>query len=111
MAYPGLCSYPCHWQWVFAMIASFLLSQTFVPVMGNWLMKHHLSNKERSSGAFDRFKNKYAQHGCRLQGSGGVLTVLFVVLSIGAVILLFSTIGTELFPANDTGQTQVRLRL
>jgi multidrug efflux pump subunit AcrB len=95
----------------FAMIASFLLSQTFVPVMGNWLMKHHLSNKEKNAGAFDRFKNKYVQHGRRLQGRGGVLTVLFLVVSIGAVILLFNNIGTELFPANDTGQTQVRLRL
>ena len=95
----------------FAMIASFLLSQTFVPVMGNWLMKHHLSNKEKASGAFDRFKNKYAQNGRRLQGRGGLLTVLFLTVSIGAVILLFTTIGTELFPANDSGQTQVRLRL
>ncbi|AEW00349.1 acriflavin resistance protein [Niastella koreensis] len=95
----------------FAMIASFLLSQTFVPVMGNWLMKHHLNNKEKTSGAFDRFKNKYAQNGRRLQGSGGVLTVLFVVLSIAAVVGLFTATGTELFPASDTGQAQVRLRL
>jgi multidrug efflux pump subunit AcrB len=95
----------------FAMIASFLLSQTFVPVMGNWLMKHHLTNRERATGAFDRFKNKYAHYGSRLKGKGGLLTVLFVVLSVGAVILLFTTIGTELFPKTDTGQTQVRLRL
>lgn len=95
----------------FAMIASFLLSQTFVPVMGNWLMKHHLSNKEKTPGAFDRFKNKYAKYGSRLHGKGGLLTALFVGLSIGAVVLLFTCIGTELFPATDTGQTQVRLRL
>ncbi|OQP42790.1 acriflavin resistance protein [Niastella yeongjuensis] len=95
----------------FAMIASFLLSQTFVPVMGNWLMKHHLSNKEKTSGRFNRFKNKYAQYGRQLQGRGGVLSVLFLAVSVAAVILLFTTIGTELFPASDTGQTQVRLRL
>lgn len=96
----------------FAMIASFLLSQTFVPVMGNWLMKHHLdTTKKRSPVFFDRFKSRYVQYGARLQGRGGILTVLFIVLSIGAVLLLFSTIGTELFPKTDTGQTQVRLRL
>jgi multidrug efflux pump subunit AcrB len=95
----------------FAMIASFLLSQTFVPVMGNWLMKHHLSNKEKEYGGFERFKNKYAHYGRRLQGKGGILTALFVVVTVGAVIVLFTIIGTELFPATDTGQTQVRLRL
>jgi multidrug efflux pump subunit AcrB len=95
----------------FAMVASFLLSQTFVPVMGNWLMKHHLSNREKEPGAFDRFKNSYAHYGRRLQRGGGMLTLLFAVVTIGAVILLFTVIGTELFPKADTGQTQVRLRL
>ncbi|MBN8880318.1 MAG: efflux RND transporter permease subunit [Sphingobacteriales bacterium] len=95
----------------FAMIASFLLSQTFVPVMGNWLMKHHLSNKERSPGFFERFKSRYAQYSNWLQERGGMLTGIFIVLSVGAVVLLFTMIGTELFPKTDTGQTQVRLRL
>lgn len=95
----------------FAMIASFLLSQTFVPVMGNWLMKHHLSNREKTPGLFLRFKNKYGQYGRRLEGRGGILAGLFVVVSVGVVLLLFTVIGTELFPQADTGQTQVRLRL
>lgn len=95
----------------FAMLASFFLSQTFVPVMGNWLMKHHLANKGTAPGWFHRFKNKYRHYGDRLQNRGGILSVLYIVLSIGAVILLFSLIGTELFPKADTGQTQVRLRL
>ncbi|MGN6291308.1 MAG: efflux RND transporter permease subunit [Chitinophagaceae bacterium] len=95
----------------FAMIASFLLSQTFVPVMGNWLMKHHLSNKERSPGFFERFKSRYARYSNWLQERGGMLTGIFIVLSVGAVVLLFTMIGTALFPKTDTGQTQVRLRL
>jgi multidrug efflux pump subunit AcrB len=95
----------------FAMIASFLLSQTFVPVMGNWLMKHHLNTAKKTPGSFDRFKKRYVQYGGRMQGNGGILTVLFIALSVGAVMLLFSAIGTELFPKTDTGQTQVRLRL
>ncbi len=95
----------------FAMIASFLLSQTFVPVMGNWLMKHHLSNREKTPGLFHRFKNKYGQYGRRLEGRGGILALLFVVISVGLVLLLFTVIGTGLFPQADSGQTQVRLRL
>jgi multidrug efflux pump subunit AcrB len=95
----------------FAMVASFLLSQTFVPVMGNWLMKNHVNNNGRSSGWFVRFRNTYRQYGDRLKNKGGILSALYIVLSVGAVILLFSLIGTELFPKADTGQTQVRLRL
>ncbi|AXY74152.1 efflux RND transporter permease subunit [Paraflavitalea soli] len=95
----------------FAMVASFLLSQTFVPVMGNWIMKHHLSSREKVPGSFDRIRKSYTHYGSRLQRSGGLFTILLLVISLGAVVLLFSTIGTELFPQADTGQTQVRLRL
>lgn len=95
----------------FAMIASFLLSQTFVPVMGNWLMKHHLNASEKTNGWFARFKNSYVKQGSRMHGRGGLFTIAFVVLFIAAVMSLFTAIGTELFPKADTGQTQVRLRL
>ncbi|MEO6000646.1 MAG: efflux RND transporter permease subunit [Chitinophagaceae bacterium] len=97
----------------FAMIASFLLSQTFVPVAGNWLMKHHLSDKEKPSAntSFNRFKNRYVHYTERMKSGSGLLTVLFIAISTGLVVLLFSLIGTELFPKADTGQSQVRLRL
>ncbi|MEP7277617.1 MAG: efflux RND transporter permease subunit [Bacteroidota bacterium] len=97
----------------FAMIASFLLSQTFVPVVGNWLMKHHLSDNTKSSAntSFNRFRNRYIHFTSRLKSGKGFLSVLFVAVSIGLAVLLFSFIGTELFPKADTGQAQVRLRL
>ncbi len=97
----------------FAMIASFLLSQTFVPVVSNWLMKHHLTEKEKAvpNSFFNRMKARYVKSGQLIKMSGGVLTILFVAVSVGLIILLFSMTGTELFPKTDTGQTQVRLRL
>lgn len=97
----------------FAMIASFFLSQTFVPVVSNWLMKHSLSEKEKSSSGslFNRFKNNYVNYSRRIKTGGGIITALFIVVSAGLIGLLFSAIGTELFPKADTGQSQVRLRL
>ena len=97
----------------FAMIASFILSQTFVPVVSNWLMKHHLSDKELtpSNTFFNKLKNKYAGRGQRIKANGGIITLLFVLISVGLIVLLYSLIGTELFPKTDTGQAQVRLRL
>lgn len=97
----------------FAMIASFILSQTFVPVVSNWIMKHHLSEKEKSnsSSRFNKMKGRYTKWNERITTSRGFITALFTVVSIGLVVLFFSLTGTELFPKADTGQAVVRLRL
>lgn len=94
----------------FAMIASFILSQTFVPVMSNWLMKEHL-NKANTNNRFDRIKANYNSRIGKLSKKTGRLTLLFSTVSIGLVIIFFVSIGTELFPSVDTGQTQIRLKL
>ena len=95
----------------YAMIASFLLSQTFVPVLSNWLMKSHLNHKYKNQGFLERVKGKYINYGERLQGKGRLIASFLILLSIGAVVFIFALIGTELFPKTDTGQSQVRLRL
>ena len=94
----------------FAMIASFLLSQTFVPVVSNWLLKYPLTHKESDSW-FNRFKNGYAKAGSDIRTGAGVISFLFITISIGLIALLSPFTGTALFPKTDTGQTQVRLRL
>lgn len=44
----------------FSMLVSFLMSQTFVPVMANWMMKNkHQEVDTHKVGAFDRFKVKF----------------------------------------------------
>lgn len=93
----------------FAMIASFLLSQTFVPVVSNWLLKEHAAKGEHRF--FEKIKTAYAQRGGQLAAGAGWITTLFLAVSAGLVILLFVFTGTELFPPSDSGQTQVRLRM
>ncbi|WP_143306591.1 efflux RND transporter permease subunit [Chitinophaga vietnamensis] len=96
----------------FAMIASFILSQTFVPVVSNWLFKESLQEQERKErGFFDKIKQRYVSAGERRQSSFRLDTVLFLLVSAGLVVLLFISTGTELFPQTDSGQAQVRLRL
>lgn len=94
----------------FAMIASFLLSQTFVPVVSNWLLKYPLTHKE-NGGWFNRLKQRYAKAAMGKQGRAGFTSFLFIAGSIGLVALLFPFTGTTLFPKAATGQTQVRMRL
>jgi len=96
----------------FAMIASFILSQTFVPVVANWLFKPSLPEQERKErGFFEKLKQRYVSAGERRQSGFRLATVLFLLVSVGLVILLFKFTGTELFPRTDSGQAQVRLRL
>ena len=97
----------------FAMIASFLLSQTFVPVVSNWLLKHQLgkSQIQNEQSRFDRLRDRYVRGGQRFQAIYVIFTSLFIVISLGLIILFFTFTGTELFPRTDSGQAQVRLRL
>ncbi|RNL54601.1 efflux RND transporter permease subunit [Pedobacter jejuensis] len=90
----------------FAMIASFFLSQTFVPVLSNWMMKGHLPQSS-SNNRFERLKISYTGTITRISKKTGLITLLFSLVSTGFVIIFFLSIGTELFPAVDTGQTQV----
>ena len=94
----------------FAMIASFLLSQTFVPVVSNWLLKNKIGGTGRHS-AFDRMKDRYTRVGQRFHSSYAPITTIFILVAAGLLVLLFRSSGTELFPDTDSGQTQVRLRL
>lgn len=96
----------------FTMIASFLLSQTFVPVVSNWLLKEPATANKKIENPpfFDRIKKRYIQSIERRKGSGW-LQFLLLALSIAIIAVLFVVTGTELFPKTDTGLTQVRLRL
>ncbi|MDP4215232.1 MAG: efflux RND transporter permease subunit [Bacteroidota bacterium] len=97
----------------FAMIASFLLSQTFVPVMANWLLKHGQAKSQAQDKRtlFDRARDRYMRGEQVFHSNYGIFTVVFVTISAGLIFLLFRSTGTELFPRTDSGQTQVRLRL
>jgi len=93
----------------FAMIASFLLSQTLVPVLSAWFMNQHI--KKHSSAQMERFK---ARLGYNIERSGkhGRMLVLFTIIVL--LLLAFTgyrLAGTEIFPRVDAGQVQLRLRM
>ncbi|MDP9042431.1 MAG: efflux RND transporter permease subunit, partial [Bacteroidota bacterium] len=92
----------------FAMIASFFLSQTFVPVMTNWLLKDnfHSDNKR-----FEKFKNGFSNFSTRLAGTGKFLMPVYLVATVALAILTYRSIGSEIFAKVDTGQFQMRLRM
>jgi multidrug efflux pump subunit AcrB len=96
----------------FAMIASFFLSQTFVPVMANWMLKRDPEiGSPRRESRFKKWQDRYESAGKKLRHKFSLLSSAFIFLSIVLCAILIKAIGTELFPKTDTGQTQIRLRM
>ncbi len=94
----------------FAMIASFLLSMTFVPVMAVWIMKN-IPVEEKKESVFLRFKSKYLVYLNKTAPKSG-FALPFYFLVVGILFFAgFYSIGLDIFPKVDAGQTQVRLRL
>ncbi|GAB2555691.1 efflux RND transporter permease subunit [Spirosoma aerophilum] len=93
----------------FAMMASFLWSQTLVPVLANWLLK----NKGHAipTTRFDRFSQRYARFTGRYAGRGGLVLALYGLVAVALMVVLYVGVGKELFPRVDAGQFQVRLRM
>ncbi|HEY2019470.1 MAG TPA: efflux RND transporter permease subunit, partial [Bryobacteraceae bacterium] len=89
----------------FAMVSSYLLSSTLVPVLSTWIMKQ--SRGEEEQGALRR---AYAST------LGGLLRFRWLVVgayAVGAGLLLFLMVprlSLEIFPTTDSGEFQLRLR-
>jgi multidrug efflux pump subunit AcrB len=94
----------------FAMIASFLLSMTFVPVVAIWIMKQ-VEHDENADNRFNRFKTKYIDFIQRTQKRSGLSLAVYFIAVIAIVSIGFYAIGIDIFPKVDAGQAQVRLRL
>ena len=92
----------------FAMISSFLLSQTFVPVISNWILKKEFrSNNSR----FERFKERFARLSVKLSGKAKFFIPFYLIASLAIALLSYQFMGTEIFPKVDAGQFQMRLRM
>jgi multidrug efflux pump subunit AcrB len=96
----------------FAMISSYLLSSTFVPIMCVALLKHHggHGHDEGKPGLFDRMLKVYGKAVnwfVRLRW----LTVPIYLGACGLILwALGMQVGTELFPQIDSGQFVLRFR-
>ncbi len=93
----------------FSMIASFVISSTLVPVLAARLLGKTKASAPRSSSWSVRIVEAYAAIVTRLVRRRKVALLAYVVLC-APVFLLVGRLGTELFPAVDTGQFQLRIR-
>jgi multidrug efflux pump subunit AcrB len=95
----------------FAMIASYILSSTFVPVLCVWLLKHSsAAHDSHADTPFARFQRRYEQIVARSISLRGGLVAAYVVMTVAIILLVGSRIGRDVFPVVDAGQFRLRMR-
>lgn len=92
----------------FAMVASYLLSSTLVPILSVWLLKRHAGEvAQEKVSIFQAGYARLAQWCVRLRW---LILPAYLAVTILVVLVLGRSLGTEIFPAVDAGQFQLRLR-
>ncbi len=138
---PGALFLPLSLAIGFSMITSYMLAQTFVPIMANWLMKNEHEDKDYTkrhsiedqdaqwklkeeaiehaqhpgdgkATRFEKFREWYMEIMDRILLPNKKLIVLFyLITAFGFAAILFSIIGRDVLPKVNSGTFQVRFRL
>ena len=136
---PGALFLPLALAIGFSMIISYLLAQTFVPIMANWIMKNTHEDKSHKDGfaledegeswqqkellikketvgnghkltGFDKFRLRFLSLMDRMMPNRKIIVTAYVVVAFGLAFLLFNIIGRDVLPKVNSGTFQVRLR-
>ena len=92
----------------FAMVASYILSSTLVPILSVWLLRRHAGDVgHEKPGAL---QSAYARLVGLCVNLRWLILPAYLALTILIVLVLGRGLGTEIFPAVDAGQFQLRLR-
>lgn len=96
----------------FAMIASFLLSSSLVPILSVWLLGTHRSRLTAppASDWVERLRDRLGALLHRLAPARGLLVAGYVVVTVGIGVAVGLTLGREIFPPSGSKQFQLRFR-
>lgn len=116
-----------------AMLASYLLSSTLVPVLAAWLLRSHvvppsgdelvvpplggkaseskpIPPKDGTTNAFDRLRSSYEKLLSGLMKLRWPIFAAYLLMAFGIIFLVGGRLGTDIFPEVETGMFQLRLR-
>jgi len=91
-----------------AMLSSYVLSSTLVPVLCSWFLKPQKQDTE--AGLFHRLKQWYASTLSFALRLRWVLVLAYVAITGVLILGGLRLVGTEIFPQVNAGQLQLRLR-
>jgi multidrug efflux pump subunit AcrB len=94
----------------FAMVASYLLSSTFVPILSVWMLPESSTHGQHQETFFDRLRRRYDRFAHRVMARRRIVVLSYLVVSGAIILLIGGTLGNEIFPVVDTGQFQLHLR-
>ncbi|KVV15692.1 efflux RND transporter permease subunit [Flavobacterium sp. TAB 87] len=97
----------------FAMVASFIASQTFVPILANWMMKmkkNEVANTPRKRAFFDKFRVNYSYRMRKWSTRSMSLFILYIFVAVGVIALLLPNVGTDVMPVSNSGDFQLRIQ-
>jgi multidrug efflux pump subunit AcrB len=97
----------------FAMIASFLLSSSLVPVLSVWWLGHHQRLHEESAPAEDwveRLRHRLDSLLRRLAPARGLVVGAYLIVAVGVMIAVGLSLGREIFPPSGVKAFQLRFR-
>ncbi|MFN0087580.1 MAG: efflux RND transporter permease subunit [Blastocatellia bacterium] len=92
-----------------AMLASYLLSNTLVPVLSVWLLREHPPTESETS-LLSRLQRAHAAVLGRVMPLRWGVLIVYLALTAGAIFFIGRGLGLDIFPPVDAGLMQVRLR-
>ena len=98
----------------FAMVTSYLLSSTFVPVLSTWLLRHHhhlrAAGERRRRSLFERGRDAYGRAVGAVVRWRWVIVPAYLAGTLAVIVLVGRSLGLEIFPKVDAGRFQLRMR-
>lgn len=95
----------------FSMIASYILSSTFVPVLSVWLLRYvgHGTGAHKKS-LFDRLTGVYARLVGWLVAARWLVVPAYLAVTAFVIVAIGSRLGLEIFPQAGVGEFRLRFR-
>lgn len=96
----------------FAMVTSYLLSSTLVPVLSVWLLRHvpHAADSEQRVTVFSRVRRLYQGLLARVVAFRWLVVPAYLAGCAWVIWQPGVQLGREIFPSVDTGQFRLRMR-
>ena len=92
-----------------AMLASYLLSNTLVPVLAVWLLRAQ-GHEESEDSFFHRLQRRYTELMTKVMKFRWPVLAGYLLIAVVAVLLIGRQLGLDIFPAVDSGMLQLRMR-
>jgi multidrug efflux pump subunit AcrB/predicted AlkP superfamily pyrophosphatase or phosphodiesterase len=98
----------------FSMIASYILSSTFVPVVSTWLLRH-VAHEHREAPSTNKqprrsWRDRYQSLAANLVRLRWLVVPAYLIVCLATIGLLGPRLGVEIFPTIDAGEFRLRMR-